>query len=176
MLYDTYSVDVWRYVARMLGDQPADVADVVQETFLAAAKGARQFDPERGTLWSWLAGIAHNQSSLSWRRVVKGNRLRELAEAGAGELRRWLDGSAETDRLAERRESAELVRFVLANVPADYATLLSAKYLDERSLDEMAVQFGGSVEAIKSKLARARREFRRIFEQMTCDPTEMACD
>lgn len=150
-----------------MGHNAAEVADIVQETFIAAAKGARQFDPQRGTLWSWLAGIAHNRSSLSWRQGAKDIRLRELAESGAGELRRWLDGSGEADQLVERRELGDLVRFVLANLSVDYAALLSAKYLEERSLEEMAIQFGGSVEAIKSKLARARREFRRTFDQLT---------
>lgn len=175
-LYDAYSLDVWRYVARMLGNQAADVADVVQETFLAAAKGARQYDSQRGSLWGWLAGIAHHQSALHWRRVAKGNRLRELAESGAGELRRWLDGSMETDRLSESRELTELIRYVLANVTAGYATLLTAKYLDEQSLEEIACQFDCSIEAVKSKLARARREFRRVFEQLTQDTTEIACE
>jgi RNA polymerase sigma-70 factor (ECF subfamily) len=152
------------------------VADVVQETFLAAARGARQFDPQKGSLWGWLAGIAHHQSALFWRRSAKANRLRELAESGAGELRRWLDGATESAGIAESRELAEWVRYVLANVSTDYATLLTAKYLEERSLEQLATQFGGSTEAMKSKLARARREFRQVFDQLTQDASEMACE
>jgi len=34
-LYDGYSVDVWRYVARLLGGDTANVADVVQEDSFA---------------------------------------------------------------------------------------------------------------------------------------------
>jgi DNA-directed RNA polymerase specialized sigma24 family protein len=36
--------------------------------------------------------------------------------------------------------------------------------LDESSMLEIAAQVGNSVEAVKSKLARARREFRAKFE------------
>ena len=160
-LYDGYSADVWRYVARLVGPEVTDVADVVQETFLAAARSARSFDSGRGSLWSWLTGIAHHNVSLYWRQINKAARLQKLAEAHAGELHRWLDGSEADGIPSEQSELAELVRGVLAELPSDYAALLTAKYLDERSLDELSQQWGHSVEALKSKLARARREFRR---------------
>lgn len=162
-LYDGYSVDVWRYVARLMGSQAADVADVVQATMIEAARAARQFDAERGTLWSWLAGIAHHQAALSWRQAARSARLKHLAETGAGELRRWLDDCELSDISCDQGELAVLVRGVLTELPPDYAALLTAKYLDDRSLEEMSQQFGGSVESIKSKLARARREFRLRF-------------
>jgi RNA polymerase sigma-70 factor (ECF subfamily) len=168
-LYDGYSVDVWRYVARLMGPQTAEVADVVQTTFFEAARSARQFDSERGTLWSWLTGIAHHQAALAWRQAGRAARLKHLAETGAGELRRWLDDSELSDNSCDQRELADLVRGVLSELPADHAALLTAKYLDERSLEEMSQVFGGSVDAIKSKLARARREFRLKF----ADPSEL---
>ncbi|MBI5759843.1 MAG: sigma-70 family RNA polymerase sigma factor [Planctomycetales bacterium] len=164
-LYDGYSVDIWRYVARLMGPQAADVADVVQTTMIEAARSARQFDAERGTLWSWLAGIAHHQAALSWRQAGRSARLKQLAETGAGELRRWLDDSELSDKSCEQLELADLVRGVLSELSGEYAALLTAKYLDDRSLEEMAQQFGGSVDAIKSKLARARREFRLKFAE-----------
>ena len=160
-LYDGYSVDVWRYVARLVGPEKTDVADVVQDTFLAAARSARSFDPRQGSLWGWLTGIAHHHVSVYWRQINKAARLQALAEAHAGELHQWLAGS-EADGLSfEQSELAELVRSVLAELPPDYAALLTAKYLEERSLDDMSRQGGQTVEALKSKLARARREFRR---------------
>lgn len=165
-LYEGYSVAVWRYVARLLAGDAAGVADVVQEVFIAAAGAAVRFDPKRGTLWGWLAGIAHRQTSLYCRKSERLHRWRKLAEAGAIEIRQWLDTTESPGEIGDRRELAELVRGVLTELPADYAVLLTAKYLDERSLEELSHQLGGSVEAIKSKLARARREFRATFEKL----------
>ena len=54
--------------ARQMGTGAADVADVVQETFLAAARCARQYDPARGLLWMWLCGIARRHVALHYRR------------------------------------------------------------------------------------------------------------
>ncbi len=174
-LYDGYSVDLWRYIARLVGPRSEDVADVVQETLLAAATAARGFDRQRGTLWSWLTGIAHNQTSLYWRRLDRTQRLKELAEAGAGELARCFDEQSGLDAL-ERSERLDLVRYVLTQLTPDYALLLTAKYLDELSLEQLVGQCGGTTESLKSKLARARREFRRRFEQLSRDATELACD
>jgi RNA polymerase sigma-70 factor (ECF subfamily) len=170
-LYDGYSADIWRYVARLVGPETAAVADIVQETFLAAARSARQFDPQRGTLWAWLSGIAHHQSALYWRQINKVQRLKELVEARADELRRWLETSASADEPWARLELADAVRGVLADLPADYSALLTAKYLDERTLDELSRESGGTVDAIKSKLARARREFRARMEVLVREPT-----
>lgn len=170
-LYDGYSADVWRYVARLVGPETASVADIVQETFLAAAGSARQFDSRRGTLWAWLSGIAHHQSALYWRQLKRAQRLQELAESQSEQLRRWLDDSTEVDEPWQRQELAETVRGVLAALPADYSALLTAKYLDDRTLEDLALQLGGSVDAIKSKLARARREFRGRMEVLIREPT-----
>jgi RNA polymerase sigma-70 factor (ECF subfamily) len=69
---------------------------------------------------------------------------------------------------------ADFVRAVLAELSADYAALLTAKYLDDRTLADLAGEFGGSVEATKSKLARARREFRAKFEFLSKEPSPSA--
>ncbi|HZZ27729.1 MAG TPA: sigma-70 family RNA polymerase sigma factor [Pirellulales bacterium] len=162
-LYDNYSLDVWRYVARLLGPDAATVADVVQETFLEAAGSAGRFDPQRGTLWSWLTGIAHHKLAACWRQAARAARVKTLAEAQAISLHRRLN-DGQPFPLAEQRELADLVRAALAELTPEYAALLTAKYLDEHSLSQMAGQWGNTVEAIKSKLARARAEFRTQFE------------
>ena len=159
-LYDRYSADVWRYVARMIGPDAAHVADVVQETFLAAARSARTFDATRGSLWCWLTGIAHHHVSLYWKQINRTARLQQLAEARAGELHQWLDGVMLDGPLMEQGELAEIVRGILSELPADYAALLVAKYIDDASLDDLSREWGQTIEALKSKLARARREFR----------------
>jgi RNA polymerase sigma-70 factor (ECF subfamily) len=169
-LYDRYSEAVWRYVARLLGPDAA-VPDVVQETFLAAARSARGFDPERGSLGGWLSGIAHHRVTLHWRQHTRTERLRNLAEAGAAEIRDWLAGREATTDEWERGELADLVRGVLAEMSADYAAILAAKYLDEQSLEDIAKENDCSIDAVKSKLARARKEFRARFEHLTREPT-----
>src|SRR5262245_2482847 len=88
-LHDAYAERVWRVVARLLGASSTDVADVVQETFLAAARSARNYDSARGSLWSWLWGITRLQAALHFRKQAQADRLHRAASAiqKNGELR-----------------------------------------------------------------------------------------
>jgi len=174
-LYDAYSVDVWRYVARLLGSDPAAVADVVQETFIEAARSATKFDSSRGTLWTWLTGIAHHRVAAHWRQAQKMANLRSLVERRAEEVRHLLDATESSGGACRQNDPAELaalVRATLAELPADYAALLIAKYMDDRDLARLSEDTGGTIEAVKSKLARARREFRAKFDRLTREPIE----
>jgi RNA polymerase sigma-70 factor, ECF subfamily len=165
-LYESYSVDLWRYVARLLGPQSAVVADVVQEAFLEAARSARQFDTSRGTLWSWLAGIAHHKVAAHWRQVGQVNRLLERAKSDGAAMQQSANDFGGVGNSLEQKELVESIRRTLADLPAEYSALLSAKYLDGHSLEDLSRQWGSSVDATKSKLARARREFRETFDRI----------
>src|SRR4051812_40360159 len=121
-LYDAFAERVWRGVARLLGPNQTEVADVVQETMLAAAKSAALFDPERGSLWLWLWGIARNQAALHFRKRARVDRFIKAdtwQAAGDGQLLRWLEGTDPSPPAAAlTAEVAELVRATLLELPA----------------------------------------------------------
>ena len=152
-LYDAYAERVWRAVARMLGPRSSEVADVVQETMMAAARSAHKFDAERGSLWPWLWGIAHNHVSLHLRKQAQRARLVTVAP---------VSGPSPSESLATA-ELAELVRAALTTLPADYAWLLTARYLDGETVAVIAVRERATEVAVRSKLARARQAFREAF-------------
>ncbi len=158
-LYDAYAVRVWRSAARLMGPCAADVADVVPETFLAAARSARTYDPARGTLWVWVWGIARVHVALHYRKLDRLHRVREKYAAD-GTLAKHLDGQADT---LDADERAALVRATLAELPADYETLLTAKYLDGDPVEAIAAREQTTGVAVRSKLARARQAFREAF-------------
>ena len=79
----------------------------------------------------------------------------QCAEAcGAEQLKPTRDEAMEN--LVEQQEQVELVRYVLSQLSPDYAALLAGKYLDGQTIDELASEFGSTIDAVKSKLARAR--------------------
>jgi RNA polymerase sigma-70 factor, ECF subfamily len=164
-LYEAYAQNLFREVSRLMGGNPADVGDVVQEAFLAAARSAKHFDPRRGTLWVWLLGIARTQVALYWRKHAA--RLAQARRWWAGlngSAREWLSGA--TDPPAEvlaTKELAVLVRATLAELPADYQALLTARYLDGISAEQIAGQTNSTGDAVRSKLVRARRSFREVY-------------
>ena len=137
-LYDCYCEQIWRAAARGIGANSADIADVVQETFLAAARSAGGFDPQRGSLWAWLCGILRNQIALHFRKIQRRERIGDLANhAGLrnGQISRWLDGGEPLPaEVMETAELATIVRATLGELTGDYGTLLTAKYLDEATV------------------------------------------
>lgn len=168
-LYDAFAERVWRCLARRLGPDGADVADVMQETFLAAAGSARGYDPERGSIWAWLWGIASRHAALHFRKQARHERPRLVAAALAspnGRWRRWLDGHGDVplDEL-ESSETSDLVRLTLARLPDEYERVLVAKYLDDQPIQRLAQEERCSETALRSRLARARQAFREAFGQ-----------
>ena len=170
-LYDAYAEDIWRRVSQLLGSDAAYVADVVQETFLAAARSASSFDPQRGTLWWWLWGIARRQVALHWR---KDGRNKKLGQAQRwwvsldGQKQDWIDGKADAPpEVLEAKELATLVRSSLAQLPGEYQKMLTAKYIDQAPVQQIAREMDSTDQAVRSKLARARKAFRKVFNRLT---------
>ena len=167
MVYDSYCRQVWQSVARMMGPNAADVADVVQETFMAAARSAHQYDASRGSLWVWLYGIARNHVALHYRKQQRHDRsvMRgERHDKGNRQILSWLEDREQSP--ADTMESAELaamVRTVLTELPTDYETVLTAKYFDGDSVEQIAGAQRCSIAAVRSRLARARQAFRQVF-------------
>jgi RNA polymerase sigma-70 factor (ECF subfamily) len=168
-LYEAYAERVWRAVARLLGSSSADVADVVQETMLAAARSVTTYDPKRGALWFWLWGIARRKVALHFRKQERLDRLRQAGAwlaAGNGRLLRWLDGqdTSPPGELAAAELTA-LVRLTLTELSEDYETLLTVRYLDGDAVEVIALRERSTESAVRSKLARARQAFRLAFRK-----------
>jgi len=169
-LYEAYAEPVWRNISRHTGGDSAAVADIVQETFLAAARSARNFRPDRGTLWVWLWIIARRQVALYYRKQkpqIVLNQARQWWAGLDGEKFDWIDAKADMPPdILESQELAVLVRLALSELPGDYQTLLLAKYVDNRQAEEIAEQIDCSETAVRSKLARARKAFRKAFTKL----------
>jgi RNA polymerase sigma-70 factor (ECF subfamily) len=161
----------------LLGSDSSAVADVVQETFQAVVQSIVQFAPSRGPIWAWMTGIAHNRAMLHWRSQRRDrNRLSldEVLAASNGRLKRWFDAAEPPPSFLEQQESAELVRHVLAELPEEYSFCLVAKYIDDRSAAEIADDLGESIDAIRSRLTRARAAFREKIQRATTDQDHAA--
>lgn len=176
-LYRRYRERVWRYVASATGAGEETVADLVQETFLEAARSARSFDAAKGTPSGWLLGIASRRIADSWRKTYRNRRLHEgfarTLETGThgGHANPAADATAlsEPERRLSAKERAGAVREALACLPGDYAELLAGKYFDDASLDDLAAARGESAVAISSRLARARDALRQALRRVLPD-------
>jgi RNA polymerase sigma factor (sigma-70 family) len=153
-----HAPQVTQLVRRLLG-WPGDVDDVVQDVFVAALRGLARFDG-RSTLSTWLTRIAINCCRSHQRRMA---------------LRRWLplrllgEGpAAAADPAGELKEqdTQEQVRSAIRQLPARDREVIVLRYLEERSIDEIAGLCGSSTGAVEVRLSRARRKLEALLEPL----------
>jgi RNA polymerase sigma-70 factor (ECF subfamily) len=140
---------VYRFARRVAGSTAA-AEDVVQETFLALWNNSAAYRPDRGTLRSFLIGIARH-------RILQGRR----GERPYDELEDDCALTAPIDPAGLER--AEMIaRAVAALPPLQREVLVLAEY-EDLSLDEISRATEAELAAVKSRLHRARENLRRAL-------------
>ncbi|MEU8105633.1 RNA polymerase sigma factor [Nonomuraea muscovyensis] len=157
LLYDRYFKEVYRYLAARLGSEQAE--DLVADAFLLAFDGRRGFDPQRGTVRSWLFGIATNVVARHRRR--EGRRLNALSKIAAEDS---ADGHEDrvTSQLAAQASRPELVRGLkgLAKGDRDVVFLLVFGGL---GYEEIATALDIPAGTVASRINRARKKLRKTL-------------
>ncbi len=154
-LLERHEPAVLRFGMQMCGD-PEDARDVLQETLLAAARTAPEFRGD-SSVSSWLYAIARS-FCIKKRRLRKDApaRVESLEGLAAGEAAGLADGSRGPDEaLDARRVGAALSEAIAALEPAQREVLV-LRDVEGLTAPEVASVLGLSVEAVKSRLHRAR--------------------
>jgi RNA polymerase sigma-70 factor (ECF subfamily) len=155
-----YADAVYGYVSRRLAPTGDAVEDVVQDVFLVALQRLDTFAGQSSVL-GWLLGIARHKVQDVYRaRLRQPESLsddEDVSPASAATLPR-LEEVIDTVRAREK------TRRILAHLPPEYSAALLWRYWENRSTREMAADTGKTEKAIERLLARARRQFRRLWE------------
>jgi RNA polymerase sigma-70 factor (ECF subfamily) len=159
-LVATYERRIYNLLLRMVND-PEDAADLTQETFYRAF---RAFDRFRGDAqpYTWLYRIAVNlandhlekarphpqtRGGVSRAGVHRRRRANRLGPARHGTDARRTPAAAGTRREGARVDSTDA---------PDYREIILLREYEEMSYEEMAEVLGITLEAVRSRLARAR--------------------
>lgn len=140
-------------------------AEVTQETFCKAIQKLADYDAARGPMVAWLCMLSRN----CIRDVLRQRGRQPLAamwDSVDGSLQRVyeeLDRSPLAEEVVEAQETADLVGMALTNLPDAYRRVLRAKYIEDRSLQEIAADQATTVDAVKGLLKRARAAFKQTF-------------
>lgn len=157
-LCQTFEDRLWRHISRLVGKDHAAVCDVFQETLMAVARSGRSISSDT-KLWPWLAKIGHNQAALFWRIRYRDKRFEQTQEAQPN------GNNSDPAAALIQQETNMLIRRLLTEMDADYAVVLTAKYIEGMSVAQIVELFGGTTESVRSRLARARKEFRQRYER-----------
>jgi RNA polymerase sigma-70 factor (ECF subfamily) len=161
-IYQRHRSAVFQFAWRLTGAQ-STAEDVTQECFLAIVSGAA-FDPERGSLRTYLFGIARNL--VLQRLRISGREAEEPVEA-----------EAQVDVLGDllATERSELVARAVARLPLFQREAIVLFTFEELSLEEIAKITGVDAGAVKSRLHRARESLRTALAPFLVRETERRC-
>ena len=148
---------VYTIVIRIV-DNPHDVEEVAQDTFLSAYQGLTQLEDTK--FKSWLAEIARN-CARQWLRKQRGKTV-SLDEVGEGVLQ---TEDSPDERLA-RQEQRELIRRTMEMLPQKDRDIARAFYLEGASYDELTRAHGLSYNAIAFRLFRIKRQLSKRLQYL----------
>jgi RNA polymerase sigma-70 factor (ECF subfamily) len=154
-LVETYAPRVLRFGRKLCGDEQ-DAEDVVQQTFLTAADKIADFrgDSQFGT---WLYTIARSHCIKQRTRGTASLRAESL-DGGHVELPASTDLPPD-EQMGQKELQAALESAIGALEPAQREVLV-LRDVEGLSAPEVAQALGLSVEAVKSRLHRARKSLR----------------
>ena len=140
-----------------------EAQDIVQETFTKIYLAGPKFKKQEGASFSsWGYRILINTALTHYARVKRrGGRVVELDE----EI--WALIPDKNLRQFEKKELTDEVVSVLSRMSPVFAKALSAFFIEGKTQEEIAKSEGVSVGAIKTRVHRAKQEFRKVYEAVT---------
>ena len=160
---------LFRFALPRLDRDEEAAREVVQATLTKAMRNLSRFRGD-AALFTWLCQICRNEI-VDRLRAQRRHSDRVLLIDDTPELRAAVESIAAPDeydlvRQYGRDEVGRFVRSVLDRLPARYGDALEWKYIEGRSVEEIAERLGVGPLAAQSLLARARTAFRDALEKV----------
>lgn len=159
-LVSCYERPVYHICLRMLGDA-GDAEDAAQETFLRAYLQIATYDPQR-SFKTWLMSIASHYCIDRLRR--KRATWVSLDDEPIVQFLGLCSTAESPEDAAMAGEQARSLQNALDRLPAETREVVTLRYWGEYSCEEIAEATGASVNAVKSRLHRARIALGALLE------------
>lgn len=165
--FEGYFPRLYRFAAPRVGGDPDATKEVVQATLVKAMRNLAGYRGD-AALFSWLCQICRRQI-VDHLRAHRRHADRIVLVEDSDEMRSVLE-SIEAPKADEpahgygAEETRRLVQTVLDRLPGRYGDVLEWKYIEGRSVEEIATELGVGHAAAQSLLARARIAFREAVE------------
>jgi RNA polymerase sigma-70 factor (ECF subfamily) len=164
-LVDLYSGKLFRLGLKMLGN-PQDAEDMLQETYLKAFRGIKNFDG-RSSLSTWLYRIAINEALMHLRR--KHPEMISIEEPGDTSVEEQeplqiVDWCCMPERELMSDEARRRLDQAIEKLPDGLRAVFVLRDIEDLSTLQTAEVLGLTETAVKTRLSRARF---RLREELT---------
>jgi RNA polymerase sigma-70 factor, ECF subfamily len=151
--YRRHAGAVYGLARRVLGD-PTIAEEIVQEVFLRLWNTPERFDPERGSLRSFLLAQGHGRA-VDLLRADTSRRQREERDA-----RQTAEGGYDIEHEVWDLALADQVKQVMAALPEDERRAIQLAYFGGRTYREVAAALGTPEGTVKSRIRTGLRRMR----------------
>jgi RNA polymerase sigma-70 factor (ECF subfamily) len=152
-VYRRHAGAVFGLARRLLGD-PAKAEEIVQDVLLRLWNQPERFDPERGSLRSYLLSQAHSRA-VDVLRSDTSRRQREERDA-----HRTAEAGYDVDHEAWDLAMAEQVRRALQKLHPYERTAVELAYFGGRTYREVAAELGEAEGTVKSRIRSGLKRLR----------------
>ena len=167
VLFTRYEKGIFNLIFRMVGDYE-DATDLTSQTFLHALRAYDRFRGE-AQAYTWLYRIAVNLCKNHFRKRDREARIEMVSldapiYADGEEMERDIEDLTHSpERLLEGQELQGMIQQAIMSLSADLRVVILLRDVQGLSYQEVAEVTNCTVEAVKSRIFRARGHLRRML-------------
>jgi RNA polymerase sigma-70 factor (ECF subfamily) len=160
-LYARCAGRAWAVALRILGSRP-DAEEVLQETLLEVWRRAREFDPNRGGVETWVTTIARTRAIDRKRAMGTVSRISEDAASQPPPM-----STAPVDPLeaAEHGQDQARVAAALRELPPEQRVVVELAYFEGLSQREIADRTGDPLGTVKTRARLALEKLATLLSE-----------
>ncbi len=156
LLYDRHGGASFSLAYRMVGNR-VTAEDISQEAFLSIWRSRARYQPERGSVRTWVLGIVHHRAIDALRRNLVHDRRRASAEG----IEERHEARELTDVEVHRREDARQVRAALESLPEDQSRVIQLGYFGGYSHSQIAEMLEMPIGTVKGRMRLGLEKLRQ---------------
>jgi RNA polymerase sigma-70 factor, ECF subfamily len=162
-LVETYQGPVYSLALAVMRD-PADAADMTQETFVRLLRSLASYRGDGRSFTSWVHRMTVNICLDSLRRRRRAGNVAPRPDAERALEPASSDLWEQPEWRAESNESAHEVRAALRALPPPQRQALTLHYLEDRPYGEIAACMGVPLNTVKSHILRGKERMARVLD------------
>lgn len=156
-LMSIYKKPVYHVVLKMVRN-PDDAEDLTIEAFSKAFRNLHKFNPDYA-FSTWLFRIATNNCID----FIRKNKIKTMSIDSAIKINNgdentldFKDTNLTPQENTIKNQKIKIIQFLVAKLPEKYQRLVTLRYFDELSYEEIATELNSPMGTVKAQLHRAR--------------------
>ena len=146
-----------RFVSQKVAD-PMDVDEIVQDSLLSALDSLPGFRGQ-SQLFTWVCGIARHEVMDFYRR----KKIKQIVFSKLPFLEKLVSEALGPELAYQELETKTKIVVTLKHLSEGYVQILRLKYVEGRSMAEIAEKLNLTIKAVESRLTRARLAFQKVY-------------